>query len=111
LLCVNNLSTFLDRAASESCSYITDISHMKIRVNIALRHWVGCIEAAKMIRLTSVIGSKDYSSVKVTYENYLTPDDRYRESIRVDFLASQDSIYLAGVEATPEFKKLRRAPF
>jgi hypothetical protein len=92
-LYVNKLSTFLDRAASESCYYITDISDVKTRVNTALRLWVGCIEAAKMIRLTSVIGWKDYSFGKVTYQKYLTPDDRYRESIYVDSLASEDDLF------------------
>jgi hypothetical protein len=50
-----------------------------------------------MIRLASVIGSKDYSSVNVTCEKYLSPDDRFMKSIHVDSIASQDWIYLAGV--------------
>jgi len=107
-LFVNDLSTFLDSTASESGDYISDISDINVRVNIALRLWVGCIEAAKMIRFTSVIGAKDYSTVNVTYEKYLSPDDRFMESIRVDSIASQDWIYLAGAEAAPEFKKLRK---
>lgn len=103
-----NLSTFLESISSESGDYISDISDINIRVNIALRLWVGCIEAAKMIRFTSVVGSKDYSSVNVTYEKNLSPDDRSLESIHVDSIASQDWIYLAGPEAAPEFKKLRK---
>ena len=50
-----------------------------------------------MIRLTSVIGSKDYSSLNVTYEKYLSPDDRSLESIHIDSIASQDWIYLSQV--------------
>ena len=107
-LFLNNLSYFLDSTANESGDYLSDISDINIRVNIALRLWVGCIEAAKMIRLTSVIGSKDYSSLNVTYEKYLSPDDRSLESIHIDSIASQDWIYLAGAETAPEFKKLRK---
>jgi hypothetical protein len=66
------------------------------------------MEAAKMIRFTSVAGSKLYKFGTITCEDVHTARDRKNDSLHVDFFASIDCIYLAGAEAAPDFKKMRK---
>ena len=74
------------------------------RINLTLRLWVGCIEAAKVIRDTEM-DFKDGSF----YERKISPEDREKycaEIITPKSLA--DPIYLAGVEGAPIFRKVIR---
>lgn len=87
VLYLDNLPTFLNKTAIESYSYISEVSNVKDRVNIPLRLWVGCIEAAKMIRFTSVIESKEYSFGKVICERIHTTEDRRNEALHIYSLA------------------------
>ncbi|MGB6673243.1 MAG: hypothetical protein WBE34_12490, partial [Candidatus Nitrosopolaris sp.] len=103
-----NLAIFLNRTANESSSYIPDVNDVKDLVSMALRLWVGCIEAAKMIRFSSVIESNEFSFGKVSFERIRTGRDRRIESLYINSLASMDILYLAGAEAAPELKKLRK---
>ncbi|MCW3992613.1 MAG: hypothetical protein NWE79_07875 [Candidatus Bathyarchaeota archaeon] len=82
--------------AKISKKYITDVDDEKIRINISLRLWSGCLSAAKMIDRRTMSGPN-------------TPDKRiFAFSRKIDPLARSDPIYCAGVEAAPSFKKLRK---
>src|SRR5919109_3973711 len=49
----------LDNIARISMAFLTEELDDKIRKNILLRLWTGCIEAAKAIRFTSVAGIRN----------------------------------------------------
>jgi hypothetical protein len=83
--------------------YLTEEMDDKLRINILLRLWTGCIEAAKGIRFNYVGGIRDGTVIEapITQE--------YRQALftfLIDLRATTDSIYAAGVEAAPAFKKL-----
>jgi|SRR5215208_5219254 hypothetical protein len=93
----------LDDIARISIAFLTEQMDDKIRKNILLRLWTGCIEAAKAIRFTHVAGIKD----GVVVEAPITL--QYRQAIFASFIdlqSSIDLIYRAGVEAAPAYKKL-----
>lgn len=108
-----DLDVFLSRLANEStinsCFY--DQRH-KItkpnRVSLALRLWCGCIDAAKMIRLTSALAARNYSSWKITCERTISSVERKRDSLHIDILSQKDPIYCAGAEASSALKSLRK---
>jgi hypothetical protein len=93
----------LDNIAQISITFITEQMDNKIRKNILLRLWTGCMEAAKAIRFNYVSGIKDSDVLEapITHE--------YRQAIftsLIDLQCRTDSIYRAGVEAAPVYKKL-----
>lgn len=108
-----DLEVFLNRLANEATinNLLYYPSH-KItkhdRISLILRLWCGCIDAAKMIRLTSVLTARNYSFGKITCEKAITSCDRKRDSLCIDILAQNDPIYCAGAEAGPVFKSLRK---
>jgi hypothetical protein len=93
----------LDDIAQISMAFLTEQMDDKIRKNILLRLWTGCIEAAKAIRFNYVAGIKDGVIVEapITHE--------YRQALftsLIDLQSRIDLIYGAGVEAAPAYKKL-----
>jgi len=93
----------LDDIAQISMAFLTEQMDEKVRKNILLRLWTGCIEAAKAIRFNYVAGIKDGIVVEapITHE--------YRQAIftsLIDLQSRIDLIYGAGVEAAPAYKKL-----
>jgi hypothetical protein len=93
----------LDDIARISMAFLTEQMDDKVRKNILLRLWTGCIEAAKAIRFNYVAGIKDGIVVEapITHE--------YRQAIftsLIDLQSRIDLIYGAGVEAAPAYKKL-----
>jgi hypothetical protein len=93
----------LDDIARISMAFLTEQMDDKIRKNILLRLWTGCIEAAKAIRFNYVSGIKDGVVVEapITHE--------YRQALftsLIDLQSRIDLIYEAGVEAAPAYKKL-----
>jgi hypothetical protein len=93
----------LDDIAQISMAFLTEQMDDKVRKNILLRLWTGCIEAAKAIRFNYVAGIKDGVIVEapITHE--------YRQALftsLIDLQSRIDLIYGAGVEAAPAYKKL-----
>jgi hypothetical protein len=93
----------LDDIAQISMAFLTEQMDDKVRKNILLRLWTGCIEAAKAIRFNYVAGIKDGVIVEapITHE--------YRQALftsLIDLQCRIDLIYGAGVEAAPAYKKL-----
>lgn len=88
----------------ESIPWIYDIADGKQRINITLRIWAGCLDAAKNLRDKYVSRRNDGT---VSEETILseTREKAFKESI--DTKASSDPIYYAGVEAAPVLKRLR----
>jgi hypothetical protein len=85
----NEKNLRLDHIAQISMSYLTEELDDKIRKNILLRLWVGCIDAAKAIRFSYVSGIKD----GIVIEAPITIE--YRQSIftLIDLLSKTDLIY------------------
>jgi hypothetical protein len=54
----NEKSHRLDHIVQISAPYLTEDLEDKVRKNILLRLWTGCIEAAKAIRVNYVAGGK-----------------------------------------------------
>ena len=81
-----------------SRAYILDVTDDKVLMNVSLRIWSGCLSAAKTIALKTMDGP-------ITSEN--------RESIikQIEHIAQGDSIYRAGVEAAPSFKRLLKEDY
>jgi hypothetical protein len=98
----NEKNLRLDDIAQISMSYLTEELDNKIRKNILLRLWVGCIDAAKAIRFTYVSGIKD----GIVIEAPITIEYRQRLFALIDLLSKTDLIYKAGVEAAPAYKKI-----
>lgn len=94
----------LTSKAKISSNYLTEEMDDILRINISLRLWTGCIEAAKGIRFAYVAGIRDGAVIEapITQE--------YRQALftsLIDLKTKTDSIYAAGVEAAPAFKKLQ----
>jgi hypothetical protein len=93
----------LDDVAQTSLLYLTEQMNDELRKNILLRLWTGCMEASKAIRFSYVAGIRDDSTIEapITHE--------YRQTLftsLIDLLSKTDSVYAAGVEAAPIYKKL-----
>jgi hypothetical protein len=87
--------------AQTSLTYLTEQMDNKLRKNILLRLWTGCMEAAKAIRFSYVAGIKDgiVTEAPITHE--------YRQALftsLIDLLSKVDLVYAAGVEAAPVYK-------
>jgi hypothetical protein len=98
----NEKNLRLDDMAQISMSYLTEQLDDKIRKNTVLRLWVGCIDAVKAIRFSSVAGIKD----GIVVEAPITIANRQSLFTLIDLLSKTDLIYKAGVEAAPAYKKL-----
>lgn len=85
----------LNTVARLSKEYISDVDDDDDRVNITLRLWSGCLSAAKTIALQTRSGPNTPNIREFTFKE------------KIDPIAQKDSIYCAGVEAAPSFKKLR----
>jgi hypothetical protein len=88
----------LTSIAKISSNYLTEKMDDKLRINISLRLWAGCIEAAKGIRFAYVAGIRDGPVIEapITQE--------YRQALftsLIDLRTKIDPIYAAGVEAVP----------
>jgi hypothetical protein len=86
-------SKILNDIAEKSKPYILNEDNNNILINIALRLWAGCMEAAKSIAFETMDGAN-------------TPLTRERSFFQIDFFSKFDLIYCAGVEVAPSFKKL-----
>lgn len=92
----------LNKIAQMSITYLTEQMDEKLRKNILLRLWTGCMDAAKAIRFSSVAGIRN----GVVIEAPITTQHRQILFQLIDLLAKTDLIYAAGVEAAPLYKKL-----
>ncbi len=92
----------LNEIAQISTPYLTEQISDKLRKNILLRLWTGCMEAAKAIRFTSVAGIRDGAIIEAPISV------EYRRSVfnLIDLLFITDLIYGSGVESAPAYKKL-----
>ena len=85
----------LDDVAQTSLAYLTEQMDNKLRKNILLRLWTGCMEAAKAIRFSYVAGIRDdiITEAPIIHE--------YRQTLftsLIDLLSKVDLVYAAGVE-------------
>ena len=92
----------LNEIAQLSMAYLTEQMDEKLRKNILLRLWMGCMDAAKAIRFSSVAGVRN----GVVIEAPMTTQHRQILFQLIDLLSKTDLIYAAGVEAAPLYKKL-----
>ena len=92
----------LNEIAQLSMAYLTEQMDEKLRKNILLRLWMGCMDAAKAIRFSSVAGVRK----GVVIEAPMTTQHRQILFQLIDLLSKTDLIYAAGVEAAPLYKKL-----
>ena len=88
----------LDDISRISMAFLTEQIDDKIRKNILLLLWTGCIDAAKVIRFTHVAGIQDGVIVEapITHE--------YRQAIftsLIDLLSKTDLIYIEPVSKLP----------
>lgn len=91
-------SNRLKNMVEKTREYMAEDIDSNARANILLRLWTGCIEAAKNIALK-------------TQDGVNTPETRNKYFFQIDLFAKIDSIYCAGVESAPAFKKLHRQHF
>ena len=91
----------LDNIARINMAFLTEQMDDKLRKNILLRLWTGCMVTAKTIRFTYVAGIKDSVEALITLQ--------YRQALftsLIDLQCRIDLIYRARVEASPAYKKL-----
>jgi hypothetical protein len=86
-------SKILNDIAEKSKSYILNEDNNNILINITLRLWAGCMDAAKSIAFETMDGAN-------------TPLKRETSFCQIDLFSKFDLIYCAGVEVAPSFKKL-----
>jgi hypothetical protein len=98
----NEKNNRLNKIAQISMAHITKQMDEKLRKNILLRLWTGCMDAAKAIRFSSVAGVRN----GVVIEAPIITQHRHVSFQLIDLLAKVDLIYAAGVEAAPLYKKL-----
>ena len=82
----------LNKIAQISMAYLTEQIDEKLRKNILLRLWTGCMDAAKAIRFSSVAGVRN----GVVIEASITTQHRHVSFQFIDLLAKVDLIYAAG---------------
>jgi hypothetical protein len=99
---IDDKNNRLKKIAQISMTYLTEQMDEKLRENILLRLWTGCIDAAKAIRFSSVAGIRN----GVIIEAPITTQHRHISFQLIDLLAKTDLIYAAGVEVAPVYKKL-----
>lgn len=96
---VNELVRLIGQRVKEiiekSANRMPDVRNPVARLNICLRLWAGCLDAAKTIDLRTRSGPN-------------TPEQRAELfSTKIDIISSEDPLYRAGVEAAPTIKDLR----
>jgi hypothetical protein len=101
------IESFLANMDKESIPWIYDIADGKQRINVTLRIWAGCLDAAKNLRDKYVSRRNDGAVSEETILSEMR-EKAFKESI--DTKASSDPIYYAGVEAAPVLKRLRNEP-
>jgi hypothetical protein len=77
-------------------SYNTHVTNEKYRKSIGLRLWSGCLSVAKVIALETRDGPN-------------TPEMRAESFQDLDSIVDRDSIFCAGVQSVPLFKKAQLA--
>ena len=99
MLSENEKSARLNEVGRLSKPYIPDVEEDRSRINIGLRLWSGRISAAKTIVSQARSGPN-------------TPQIRGQLfSGKIDPIAQMDKIYLAGFEAAPALKSLRKEEY
>jgi hypothetical protein len=94
---VSVLARRVGEVADRSAPFMPDVPDPLHRLNIALRFWSGCLDAAKTIAPATNSGPN-------------TPESRAATMATIDARAA-DAVYRAGVEAAPAFKRLRDQPY
>jgi len=84
----------LDKINQISKKYISNVNVERVRINICLRLWSGCLSAAKIIALETKNGKN-------------TPDYRAEAYKKILNLADNDPIFKAGAKTAVDFKKSR----
>jgi hypothetical protein len=93
--------SFLTDVAKKTEPWLKSISDPLARISLTLRLWVGCIEAAKVIRESEM----DVKDGRI-YEKKISPTDREKYCTEIITPKSQaDPIYLAGVQTAPILRK------
>jgi hypothetical protein len=95
---VSVLARRVGELGDRSASFMADIPDPLHRINIAVRLWVGCLDAAKTIAPATNSGPN-------------TAETRAATMPAIDARAAQDAVYRAGVEAAPPFKRLRNEAY
>src|SRR5258708_15857091 len=95
----SEIRTRLDELAQRSSAYLPDVSIARDRVNLCLRLWSGCIDAAKTIAMETRSGPNAPQGRDNIFREWIHPR------------ADADPIYASGVEAAPAFKRLRGQPY
>jgi len=93
----NERSRRLDNISQVCTSYLTEQLDDTVRKNILLRLWT-----AKAIRFNYVVGVRDGQVIEAP----ITIEHCHILFELIDLLAKTDSIYRAGVEAEPVYKKI-----
>jgi DNA-binding MarR family transcriptional regulator len=83
----------LESVGKRVSPFMRGVEESDSRIRIALRLWVGCVAAAKVIALK-------------TDDRPNTPATRAEDFGPIDKLANQEQIYRSGVEAAPAYKEL-----
>jgi hypothetical protein len=83
----------LNEIAQLSMAYPTEQMDENLRKNILLRLWMGCMDAAKAIRFSSVAGVRN----GIIIEAPMTTQHRQILFQLIDLLSKTDLIYAAGV--------------
>ena len=92
----------LEAIVRASMPYFTEQVDEKVRKNILLRLWAGCIDTAKAIHYSYAAGIRN----GVVIEAPITEEYRQALFALIDLLSKADLIYGAGVEAGPAYKKI-----
>ena len=88
----------LEEIAQISKKYLYDISEDRLRSNISLRLWAGCLTVAKIISYLTLNGPN-------------TPEYRNNSYKKIIYLSQRDPIFKAGAETAVEFKKSRNEKY
>ncbi|MFL6320256.1 MAG: hypothetical protein ACJ72Q_07265 [Nitrososphaeraceae archaeon] len=101
------IESFLTKIDEGSIPWIYDIADGKQRINITLRLWAGCLDAAKYLQ-DKYVSRRNDGTVS---EAIITPDMRAKAFKKtINPKASLDTIYYTGVEAAPVLRKIREQP-
>ena len=92
---MTRLGARLCAIASTTEALIPEVTNVLERLNIVLRLWAGCLDAAKTIAHETRSGPN-------------VPQARAGIFCMIDERAAGDAVYAAGVEAAPAFKRLRQ---
>jgi hypothetical protein len=88
------LGAHLHVIATTSVELMPEVADPLDRIAIALRLWAGCLMAGKSIAMETRDGANSVDSRRGAFQE-------------IDAVAATDPIFCAGVEAAPDFKRLR----